>query len=70
MIEVFSLEYLQHGMWVYGPAIIGRPSLANNLAQIACLPGVSAIDVQQVDEENCEDFGLNPSQFDGQDYVA
>lgn len=69
MIEMFSLEYLQHGRWVYGPAIIGRPALANNLAQIAMLPGVTSIDVQQANEENAEEFGFHAEDFDGSDFV-
>lgn len=70
MLEIFALEYLQHGMWVYGPAIMGRENLCNQLAQVAKLPGVSAIDVQQVDEENAGDYGFGEEDFEGSDYVA
>ena len=69
MIEVFSVEYLQHGMWVYGPAIIGRPALVNNLSQIAMLPGVQSINVEQANEENAEEFGFHAEDFNGNDFV-
>lgn len=69
MIEVFAVEYLQHGMWVYGPAVIGRSFLANQLSQIAMLPSVSEITVVQAHEENAGEFGFEPEDFDGYDFV-
>lgn len=58
-MKYFALQWMQHGIWVNTLFVDGQHQLAKELAEVAMLPGVSTITVQEIHEENASEYGMD-----------